>query len=349
MVLPTLGLASLALAATAGSVRAASSAYHIVDVFNSTNFFNEFTFFTQPDPTHGFVQYVDRDTANRDGLAGFTQGGVYLGVDYTKTTTTGRASVRVTSKKSYTKGLFIADIAHMPAGTAGSSSCGLWPAFWMFGPNWPSSGEIDILEGVNSQPANAITLHTAAGCSVAPANAGPAAGAVPSTKLVSSNCQGTDGCTQSTRATNNYGAGFNAAGGGTYAVEWTDAAIKVWFFPRGTSNFLLANTTTTTTTTGNPDPSTFGPPLAVFLGGPSCPIDTHFANHNLVFDTTFCGDWAGRAWKSDAACAPLADRCEDFVGRHPAVFDEAYWLVNEVRVYQQQGQTVRREGKRWSG
>lgn len=33
------------------------------------------------------------------------------------------------------KGVFIADIAHMPGG-----ACGSWPAFWMFGPNWPNSG-----------------------------------------------------------------------------------------------------------------------------------------------------------------------------------------------------------------
>ena len=350
MVRPTLGLASLAALTTAGSpARAASSStYSIVDVFNSTNFFNQFDFFTQPDPTHGFVKYVDVATANRNGLAGFTQGGVYLGVDYTNTTTTGRASVRVTSKKSYTKGLFIADIAHMPAGAAGSSSCGLWPAFWMFGPNWPASGEIDILEGVNSQAANAVTLHTAAGCSIA-----NTAGAAPGTKLVSSDCHGSEGCSQTTLARdNNYGAAFNAAGGGVYALEWTDAAITAWFFPRGSAlatRLTNTNSSSAAAAAAAPDPSTFGTPLAHFLGGTSCPISTHFANHNLVFDTTFCGDWAGRAWASDKACAALAPRCEDYVGKNPGAFSDAYWVVRDVRVYQVGAGGGQKQKRTWQG
>lgn len=33
-------------------------------------------------------------------------------------------------------------------------------AVWMFGPNWPSSGEIDILEGVSRNTQNLMSLHT---------------------------------------------------------------------------------------------------------------------------------------------------------------------------------------------
>ncbi|KAK3898934.1 glycoside hydrolase [Staphylotrichum tortipilum] len=347
-------LASLALAAGSAQAQAqtSTSPYTLVDNFDATNFFDEFEFFTDPDPTRGFVKYVDGATANRDGLAGFSQGGVYLGVDYTNTTTTGRASVRVTSKKSYTKGLFIADIPHMPAGAPGTSSCGLWPAFWMFGPNWPTSGEIDIIEGVNSQTSNSVTLHTAAGCSIA-----SNAGAAPGTKLVTPNCQGTEGCSQATPAsTANYGAAFNAAGGGVYVAEWTDAAIKVWFFPRGsalaqqlsTPASTPPNTTTTTTPSPNespPDPSTFGPPLALFPSSHSCSISSHFARHNIVFNTAFCGDWAGRVWRTDKACAALAPRCEDFVGGTPGAFTEGYWIVKGVRVYQVAGEGGEKGGE----
>jgi hypothetical protein len=37
---------------------------------------------------------------------------------------------------------------------------------WMVGPSWPTNGEIDIIEGVNSTPSNSVTLHTNAGCSI---------------------------------------------------------------------------------------------------------------------------------------------------------------------------------------
>ena len=37
---------------------------------------------------------------------------------------------------------------------------------WMVGPNWPNSGEVDIIEGVNSQTADQTTLHTSNGCSI---------------------------------------------------------------------------------------------------------------------------------------------------------------------------------------
>lgn len=49
-----------------------------------------------------------------------------MGVDHTTyldPAGTGRKSVRIMSQKSWTHGLFIADILHMPGGT-----CGTWPA-----------------------------------------------------------------------------------------------------------------------------------------------------------------------------------------------------------------------------
>lgn len=52
----------------------------------------------------------------------------------------GRLSVRLTSHQSWTHGLFILDLAHMPDAT-----CGVWPSFWTLGGTgvWPSSGTSD--------------------------------------------------------------------------------------------------------------------------------------------------------------------------------------------------------------
>jgi hypothetical protein len=35
---------------------------------------------------------------------------------------------------------------------------------WEVGGDWPSQGEIDIIEGVNDVAPNAATLHTSEGC-----------------------------------------------------------------------------------------------------------------------------------------------------------------------------------------
>lgn len=111
--------------------------------------------------------------ATKSLIASHNDGSSYIGVDHTSVLTTsgaGRESVRISSKKTFTHGLFLADIAHMPG-----SICGTWPAcglsfqrkvvwkwklkfvVWMFGPSWPNSGEIDIIEG-RFQDTNEHTL-----------------------------------------------------------------------------------------------------------------------------------------------------------------------------------------------
>lgn len=106
--------------------------YALEDDYNPSSFFSMFSFFTAGDPTNGFVQYVDEGTAQSSGLISTNGDNVYIGVDTTNIATNGRPSVRVTSNKAYNHGLIILDLEHMPEG------CGTWPAFWMFGPNWPN-------------------------------------------------------------------------------------------------------------------------------------------------------------------------------------------------------------------
>ncbi|KAH6985316.1 concanavalin A-like lectin/glucanase domain-containing protein [Ilyonectria destructans] len=296
--------------------RAAHATYTLQTTYDASNFFTLFDFFTEQDPTKGFVEYVDASTADMDGLAGYQNGAIYMGVDTnTINPANGRKSVRVTSQQSFTHGLFIADIVHMPG-----SICGVWPSMWFFGPDWPTSGEIDVLEGINTRTQNAITLHTRPGCYITNE------GTVQSTTLAKSNCNA--GCGQITSDIWNYGTGFNANGGGVYATQWTSDHISVWFFPRNQIPYDITN--------GCPDPYTWGLASARFNGGSGCDIDTHFKDNNLVFDTTFCGEWAGdpEIWMNTIACSALAPSCNDYVAANPAAFTEAYWLINSVKVYQ---------------
>ena len=316
-----LSLAVLATAANAG--------YTLDKSYDSTNFFDKFNFFSGPDPTNGFVEYVDQAAANQQHLAGYANNAVFMGVDNTTMNpANGRKSVRLESQDTFTRGLFIADIAHMPG-----SVCGSWPAYWMFGAGWPNDGEIDIIEGVNTQTKNAITLHTGEGCSMAGSVGGAVNGALPGTSMTSVQCSSSggnnDGCGQQTGDNQGYGDGFNDVGGGVYATEWTSDHIAVWFFQRSR---IPANINS-----GNPDPSSWGQPAAMFAGGSGCNIDSHFKDNQIVFDTTFCGDWAGNAqvWSSDAECSALASTCKDYVSGHPGDFSNSYWLLNSLKVYQQ--------------
>lgn len=121
-----------------------SNEYSLSESVDGSNFFDNFEFSAGEDPTHGFVTYLTQEAAQQQGLVNLTSSGsVYMGVDSNTildpTSGPGRSSVRVQSKKTYTNGLFVVDIQHMP-----ESACGIWPAFWSVGSNWPSGGEIGM-------------------------------------------------------------------------------------------------------------------------------------------------------------------------------------------------------------
>jgi len=108
-------------------------------------------------------------------------------------------------------------------------------------------------------------------------------------------------------------------------MQWESSGVYVWFFPRGSIPSDITN--------GAPVTGNWGTPIVAFNGGSSCNIDSFFANENIVFDTTFCGDWAGSVWAS-SGCQSLASTCNDYVGANPGAFAPAYWLINSVNVYQ---------------
>ena len=145
---------------------------------------------TSWDPTYGFVHYVDRTVAEQYHMINTTETTVSWGVDTSQildpNANLGRLSLRLTTIRTWTHGLFILDLAHIPAAV-----CGTWPSFWSLGGTgvWPGSGElhvvlehylkihlklflveIDMIEFVNKGPNNLIALHSSPDCTIAGAD-----------------------------------------------------------------------------------------------------------------------------------------------------------------------------------
>lgn len=128
-----------------------------------------------------------------------------------KNATTGRRSVRITSKKQYNSGLFVFDVVRSPYG------CSTWPSLWLTDPaNWPFNGEIDVMEGVNqASNGNQVTLHTTKDCKMNHKRKELAS-------VLTTDCyNGTDsnaGCGVRGVA-DTFGEGFNANGGGVCEIR----------------------------------------------------------------------------------------------------------------------------------
>ncbi|KAJ5731747.1 uncharacterized protein N7483_006255 [Penicillium malachiteum] len=294
--------------------------YELMETWQGEEFFNYFHFYDGPDPTNGWVNYMDGDSASKAGLVKITdEGTVYLGVDHaTKLSPSdkGRNSVRVGTNKYYEHSLVIADIAHMPG-----NACGSWPAFWTVGKEWPGDGEIDIIEGVNMQDHNEIVMHTSGTCALKDEGM---SGYVNATGC--GEALGPVGCVIEGDK-GSYGTLFNQAGGGVYAMEWTEEFVKIWHFPR--------NSIPESITKGEPDTSEFGIPMALVEEG--CDVANSFKSQSFVFDVTFCGDWAGGVFGESGCPMSSSDSfasCTNFVAQNPDQFKDTYWEINSVKVYQ---------------
>lgn len=185
------------------------------------------------EPTGLASRYVDQHMALNYGMISSRDTApTHVGVDDVSKVIpgnngAGRPSIRISTKKMWTHGLFLGDFAHVPGGM-----CGTRPAWWTLGPNWPHTGEIDIVEGVDPLTINVTSLHTSPNYTIArDSNA-------ETRVLQARNCAYYEGGgndvgygvadTQNT----SHGAGFNATGGGAYATQRMPDPTKAWFFPR---------------------------------------------------------------------------------------------------------------------
>ncbi|KAJ3513119.1 hypothetical protein NLJ89_g3130 [Agrocybe chaxingu] len=310
----------------------ATSPWKLLDSHEGNSFFDGWDFFTAPDPTHGIVDYIAENAARSNGLLEVNSAGnAIMRVETTPNVAANRKSIRITTQRLFNGGLVIMDSIHMPTG------CGTWPAFWTNGPNWPVGGEIDIVEGVHDYTNNQATIHTDIGCTLASTSAN--ALAISGRVIDGTNCAalttGNQGCGIRASTSNSFGAGFNANGGGVYAMKWDSTGIAVYFFPRGS---VPADITAEV-----PQPDTWGAAQARWPAA-SCDPFKYFNNHHAIFDTTLCGDWAGGVWNSagipgqEQSCAQRTgfSTCEAYVRANGAAMDEAYWEVKSVKIYQKQ-------------
>ncbi|KAK4687465.1 hypothetical protein P7C73_g2661, partial [Tremellales sp. Uapishka_1] len=298
------------------------NAWSLTNTFIGSDFYNGFTWETFDDPTHGRVNYVDQATAQSSNLSYAGASNFIIRADsynVVSGSARGRDSVRIQSTASFGDSVLVLDLAHMPAG------CGTWPAFWTTTTgSWPNGGEIDIIEGVNEASSNLASLHTTPGCTM------------PDGRWMSGSSTAEDcdtsvdsntGCGVSNNKANSYGTDFNTAGGGWYIMRRSAMlGVSVWFWSRHDTSVPWDISSGAFTL----NEYTWGQPVASFPPQ-HCDMPSHFGTHNIVFDLTFCGDWAGSAYAS-SGCP--GSSCQDHVDNYPGAFTEAYWDINSLRVYQ---------------
>lgn len=326
--------------------------YSLIRNYTGQTFFDAFNFYSKADPSNSFVRYVDLHTANDSALAGLVDHQytddhnqtqhedklVYLGVDFESQidASSGRPSVRMECEETFNQALYVADIFHMPGG------CGVWPAFWLLGTGleWPKAGEIDVLEGINDQSLNMMSLHTDKHLSL-DNNTWTNSSTAPSEQLQTGNTLSTEcdvassggtGCSivGSNSTHQGFGTTFNSNQGGYLITEFTSKLIKIWQIARSSGNMAFANQTQPDVSIG--DMRSWGPPSAVFSRN-GTDLSTYFQNLQMIFNTAFCGPWIDGTWNS-SSCASLAPTCKDYVSSNPSAFVDAYWLVKGVYVYE---------------
>ncbi|KND89754.1 putative endo-1,3(4)-beta-glucanase [Tolypocladium ophioglossoides CBS 100239] len=317
-----LSLGTAALACAGGAV---ATKWQLTETYDATNFFDKFDFITGASPNGGLVNFQSKADALNKGLVAYQGNEVYMGVDY-HTVVTGsnrkRDSVRIESKARYNHGLFIARFTHLP-----ENKCGLWPAFWTYGENWPVDGEVDIIEQWNNAQWNQPAIHMADSAKYGQCLMD---GVGQSGNVLTSNCDndfqdppiqwGNQGCV----AADHSGPWATRDG---VAMEWTSEFIKLysWHWSNVPSNI------------GDdaPDSASWGTPV-VYLKNKQCDIDDHFSNQKLVLDLDFCGNPAGNpsVWASSCAAVTKQETCEDYISNFPGDFSEAFFKLKDIRYFE---------------
>ncbi|KAJ1599279.1 hypothetical protein NDA14_005963 [Ustilago hordei] len=277
------------------------------------DFFSNFEWFTDKDPTNSLVNYQSQSNAQSQNLSFVDGDGHFvMAVSTTPVALEGRNSVRITSKQSYSDGVYILNVTHVPIG------CATWPAFWTATENldsWPIGGEIDIMENANNEyKANLVSAHTSSSCTT-PTSISDATGTVAYTNC-SAYAPSNPGCRVEMNGTSTptWGTSLNRAGGGIIAMErsfgTTGKGVRVWYFPNNSP-----------------------------LHSPLRSQTKQFKPHKIIFDITLCGDWAGNTY-NQSGCNAQYPACSYQVGYNGSSFNQSYWEVESLRLFTEGGSTA---------
>ncbi|GAA5867545.1 hypothetical protein JCM1840_002546 [Sporobolomyces johnsonii] len=304
-----------------------SSGYSLTTHAAGQDFFDLFDFATGSD-NGGMAEYVDSSTAWSNNLVQVKDGRAHIRVS-TEGSGSTRQAIKLTSKNEYSEGLYIWDVERMP------QVCGAWPAIWSSGADWPNQGEIDIVEYVSHQSMNSFSVHTGSGCWAG--STGYTGTEMLETSLAldcDADATSSQGCGFRTTRNNTAGIGANFGEGGVYAMEWSSAGIKAWFFARDSIPSDI--------TDQNPDPSSWTTP-DMYVAASSCDPSTYFGPQTFVVNTNLCGTWPNGVWSTDnsyagqseGSCAATTGfaTCEEYVQSRGEDFKHAYWRIASFSVY----------------
>ncbi|BGP12147.1 hypothetical protein JCM10213_004712 [Rhodosporidiobolus nylandii] len=279
----------------------------------------------------GIANFVDEATAKAKELFAVKNGKFHMRV-HPVADNGALDAIKLATKEQYSEGLYIWDVERMP------QVCGVWPAIWSTGDDWPNNGEIDVVEYVSHQSMNSMSVHTGTGCWAG--STGYTGKPMMQDKSKALNCDAdatsSQGCGFRTADDNTAGIGANYKKDGVYAVEWSSAGIKGWFFPRDSIPSDI--------TSKNPDPSSWDTPV-MYISADSCNPSTYFGPQTWIINTQLCGTWAaGTVWNTDnsyagqeGSCASMTghDTCESYVLNTAHDFKHAYWRIGSFRIYNQ--------------
>jgi len=342
--------------------------YQLIASHEGSDFFEHYTFYEGQDTvgSDGYLMYVNQQSALELNLINVTteEDETFVYMSSSPTDKGPRNSVRLEGKRRFDRGLFVIDVRHLPAG------CGVWPAFWLTDEeNWPTNGEIDIVESFNYQSHARTALHSAEGCvmdevadylssggwDIAVGIPDPDTGEPDMTLRNATNCfvyaphQWTNqGCVAVDLGDGTLGNAVNDKGGAVYALEWDPSKghIRTWVFsphsnvPENLRQSMVTSRNEEQSERVMPDPTTWSVPYGYFaIGeGTKCSAN-HFKNMQLVLNLAFCGSVAGNRYQIDCPTqAQQFDTCNDWIASVPEEMNEAYWKIRGVYIFEREMQ-----------